>query len=302
MSASLLRGSLPLHPAREQGKQSRREGGGPVARFWNGIAVVVLAGGLAAASGMPAMAAPATSPTVTVAATSQFRPVTGDVFVLFNYGKLAKAQIHGNISGAASGNVATLFAQPFPFSKAPKPVGSVTLTGPAKPYSFTVTPTLATRYRVELFANSTSTAPLAGSAVKTVYVSNLQLPAGFSKCSRPVCHQNLRVTEYVPASTLRDEIAKRWYFYFGLSLSRTGTPPPPKVLTLDTHATISGATRTSAGSFVRKISWSFRIGNDGFNTHFNLCTKDTEATDGLGLPGHHGCGASRISATVEYLG
>lgn len=273
-----------------------------MARFRSGIAVVVLAGGLAAASGTPALAAPAASPTVTIAANSQFRPVTGDVFVVFNTGKYAKAQIHGNISRASSKGVARLFAQPFPFSSAPKSVGSVTLTGSTMPYSFTVTPTLATRYRVELFANSKSAKPLAESAVSTVYVSNLQVPSGLSKCSRPVCHENLRVTEFVPASALKDEMAKRWYFYFGLNLSRTGIPPQPKVLTLDTHATISRATRTSAGSFARTISWSFRIGNDRYYPLASLCTKDTEATDGLGLPGHHGCGNSKISATVEYLG
>jgi hypothetical protein len=83
-------------------------------------------------------------------------------------------------------------------------------------------------------------------------------------------------------------------------LEETCLPLRPGVL--DTHATISRATRTSVGSFARTISWSFRIGNDGYNFLPGLCTKDTEATDGLGLPGHHGCGNSKISATVGYLG
>ncbi len=280
-----------------------------VARFRNGIAVVALAGGLVAAGGLPALAVTTTAPAVTIAAKSAFKPVTGDVFVLFDAGKvgrprLARAQIHGTISGARSGEVARLFAQPFPFKKAPARAGSVTLTRSTASYSFTVTPALATRYRVEVFRNSTATIPLASSAVRTVFVSNLMVPFGFTQCfrSQTVCRQKIRVVELVPASALRDEISKRWFFYLGVSLSPTRQPPAPKFLTLDTHATISGSTRTGAGSFVRTISFSFRINHEFFTASFNLCSRDTEAADGLGLPGHHGCGAPRISAAVEYLG
>src|SRR5260370_20156730 len=130
-----------------------------VARSRSGIAVVVLAGGLVAAGGLSALAAPAVAPTVTIAAKSLFRPVTGDVFVVFNVGKFSNAQIHGSISGATAGNVARLFVQPFPFKNAPTRAGSRMLTGPAAPYSFTVTPTLPPRYRVEPFANRTSPTP-----------------------------------------------------------------------------------------------------------------------------------------------
>jgi hypothetical protein len=253
-----------------------------------------------AASGLPALAV--TTPTVTIAAKSVLRPVTGDVFVVFNAGKFAKAQIHGSISGAAPGDVARLFVQPFPFRSPPASAGSVTLTRSSSPYSFTVIPTLATRYRVELFANSTSTTPLATSAVSTVYVANLQTAAGVKACSRPVCRETVRVTEVVPASALRDEIAKPWYFYFGLNLSPTRTPPPPRFATLDTRATISRAIAGGARRFMRTISWSFRVGRDGYSFIWTTCSKDTEARDGLGLPGRHGCGARRVSATAEYLG
>lgn len=274
-----------------------------VARFRTGIAVVVLAGGLAATGGLPALAAPAVPPTVTIAAKSVFPPVTGDVFVVFRAPvRFSRARIHGNISGARSGEVARLFAQRFPFRRAPVRAGAVTLTHATSAYSFTVAPSLATHYRVEVFANGTSTRPLASSALRTVFVANdMRVPA-LRPCSRPVCSQRIRVVELVPPSTLRTEISKRWFFYFGLNLSRMGVPPPPRFLTLDTHAAISRPVRVSAGSFAVTISWSFRIGNDGFNFIFNMCNKDTESTDGLGLPGHHSCGALRISATIEYLG
>jgi hypothetical protein len=272
-----------------------------VARFRNGIAVVALAGGLVAAGGLPALAAPAAPPGVTITATSSLKPVTGDVFVVFTAGKFSTAQIHGLFSGAR-GEVIRLLAQPFPFKTAPVSAGSVTLNRATGSYSFTVTPTLATRYRVALYQNSTSTTALAASTLKTVYVSNLMTASRLRSCSRPVCHQSVRVEEVVPASTLRDEISKHWYFYFGLNLSATGTPRPPGFATLDTHATISAPVAGGARRFTRTIIWSFRIGRDGYSFIWTACSKDTEATDGLGLPGHHGCGNPRVSARAAYLG
>src|SRR5260370_4215872 len=212
---------LSLSRRRSREGSREREGVVRVARFRSGVAVGVGAGGVVAASGLPALAAPAVGPTVTIAAKSLFRPVTGDVFVVFNAAKFSNAQIHGSISGATAGNVARLFVQPFPFKNAPTRAGSRMLTGPAAPYSFTVTPTLATRYRVELFANSTSTSPLRTSAVVTVFVANKMTLSGLKACSRPVCRQRIRVQEQVPASTLGDEISKRWFFYFGLNRSPT---------------------------------------------------------------------------------
>ena len=254
------------------------------------------------AGGVPVLAASAAPPTVTIAARSAFPVVTGDVFVLFRAAahNENRAQIHGKISGASPGQVARLFAQTFPFRHPPVRAGAVTLTHATSAYSFTVAPSLATRYRVEVFKNGTSTTPVVSSAVSTVFVSNLMMPSGFSfgSCSRPVCRQTIRVVEFVPPSTLRTEIAKRWFFYFGLSLS----PTPPRFLTLDTRATISRPVRISAGSFKVTISWSFRIGNSGFTPSLTFCNKDTESADGLGLPGHHSCGANRISATIPYLG
>ena len=246
----------------------------------------------------------ATGPALTIAAKSGFAPVTGDVLVLFDAGKaskkqahLAKAQIHGTISGAINGEVARLFAQPFPFKHAPARIASLTLTRSTAPYSFTVAPALATRYQVEVFSNRTATTPLAASATRTVFVSNLMLTPLPGPCSHPVCRQKIHVQEFVPASALRDEISKRWFFYLGVSLSL------PKFLTLDTHATISRSTQTGASSFVRTISFSFRIGTSNHGIfYYNLCSKDTEAGDGLGLPGRHSCGAKRISTAVEYLG
>lgn len=70
----------------------------------------------------------------------------------------------GGQTGGARGEVARLLAQPFPYSSAAVRVASKTLAGPTLSYSFTVAPTLATRYRVELFRRAAATKVLAASA------------------------------------------------------------------------------------------------------------------------------------------
>jgi hypothetical protein len=106
-----------------------------------------------------------------------------------------------------------------------------------------------------------------------------------------------------PASALKAEMRKRIYVYFGINLSPTGTPKAPKRLRLGAGGgKAAKARRLSAGEYEVTISYSFRIGNDGYYWTPGWCTKDTEPQDGLGLPGHHGCGAPTISATAYYLG
>ena len=91
--------------------------------------------------------------------------------------------------------------------------------------------------------------------------------------------------------------------YFGVNLSATGTPPPPRWLYLNAgHASVSGARRISATEFEMTVTYTFTIGNDGYYFEWATCAKDTVSSDDLGLPGSHGCGARRILRTVNYLG
>ena len=98
----------------------------------------------------------------------------GYTFVVYNSGKDSNAQIHGQVEGAANGEVAALYAQPFPYQSAPAPVGTVILhpAGKKASYSFAVTPVLATRYQVELFTSSVAKKPFATSIKTTVYVAS----------------------------------------------------------------------------------------------------------------------------------
>jgi Protein kinase domain len=258
------------------------------------IAAVTLRG---ASSGGPV--------SVPIAVTSDLPPVTGDVLVQYQAGKDGRARVQGEINGVTRGEVAELYAQPFPFRHPAAPVSSVALrpTGRTAKYAFTVTPMLATRYRVELLPSSTATAPVGRSTVRIVYVTLSGTSGGGQTCARPVCRQTFRMRVAVPASALSTEISKRWFPYFGVNLAPKVQPVPPAVLVLgsgDAHVTTSR--RISATEFGVIISFAFTVGIDGYNWSWNTCSKDTEAADGIGLPGRHGCGSSRVAASAGYLG
>jgi hypothetical protein len=143
-------------------------------RAWRRVTLVAALTGSAAIAAQLAAVVPAqaATPTITVAATSRIPAVTGDVFVIFKNSIYGSARIHGTITGVTAGEVATLYAQRFPYSTAARPVRSITLstTGPTAKYSFAVAPTLATRYQVKVFARKSATTPLATSARQNLYV------------------------------------------------------------------------------------------------------------------------------------
>ncbi len=276
-------------------------------RAWRRVAVVALTGVAAITAQLAAIApAQAAAPAITVTATSKFSPVTGYVLVEYRGGPYGSAGIHGTITGATAGEVATLYAQRFPYTKAATAVSSITLsaTGPTTAYSFTVTPTLATRYKIKLFARSTATTPLATSPTQNVYVVSNERATGGRTCGRPVCHETLHIFTILPSSALGLEMSKPVYPYFGLTLGSASTPPPPRWLYLNAgHASISRAQRISASEYENTLTFSFTIGSHSYYHWLWLtCSKDTVSKDGLGLPGYHGCGSSPVLATVAYLG
>ena len=264
--------------------------------------VLVAAAGLAAGllSGGPAKAM-----TVPISVKSALPPVTGDVYVVYLGGSQANAEVYGDISKAANGEVAQLYAQPFPYQNAPTQIGSVILhpAGTTASYEFRVTPTLATRYRVEVFQSSTASTPFATSGIATIYVVLGGTTGNSQTCSRPVCHESFQTTNLVPPSALQTEISKPWYAYFGLNLAPTKQPPTPKWLVLGAgHGHVTASRRISADEFGNTVTFSFQIGNDAYDWSSSTCTQDTEAADGIGLPGHHGCGDPRVLNSASYLG
>jgi serine/threonine protein kinase len=267
-------------------------------------ALIVLAGGLTA--GLLAGKSPAVPPVpVPVSAKSAEPVVTGDVWVEYNSGKYSTAEIDGTIKKVVSGEVAQLYAQPFPYSRAPVQVQSVILhpASGAATYQFQVTPTLATRYQVKLFPSSTASAPAGTSATTTVYVASGGSTSNSKTCSRPVCHETFTETVEVPPSALATELAKPWYVYLGLNLAPVKEPPAPKSFVLGAgNGRLTGTHRISADEFSVTITYSFQVGNNAYNWNWFACVKDSLAQDGIGLPGDHGCGAARVPSGDDYIG
>jgi hypothetical protein len=267
------------------------------------IAAVALMASALGAGTAPALATARAAPTITIVAKSAIPKITGDVLVVWRSAADKSATIKGTVTGGTTGQDLRLYAQQFPFQKAPVEINHKTL-GSGGRYAFTVTPMLATRYQVKLFATSSGGNSLAASAKVIVYVAAHAHATGGSTCGRPVCHQTWHLHVLVPPSTLRTEMPKRWFVYFGLALSRTGEPPPPKILKLGAgNPRVSSPTKVSAGEYAVTIKFTFRIGNRGYFYSFFPCQRDTEAKDGLNLPGHHGCGTLKeIGSKRRYLG
>ena len=205
-------------------------------RAWRTAGIAALVTGVAVAAQLagvgPAQASAA--PTITIAATTKFKPVTGDYLVIDHLSAYDSAKLHGTITHAVVGEVAALYAQQFPFKEPAVRIGSLRLRAAKTAYSFTVTPVLATHYAVRVFATGSATAvPLAVSRTQGLYVTTDQSTNAPQKCSRPVCHEVFHIDTYVPDSALSVEMGKHLDAYFGISLGSAGIPAKPKWLYLN---------------------------------------------------------------------
>ena len=281
-------------------------------RIRRALAISAAAGAVVAFSVGPALAQPSAGPTVSIGAKTLIPRTYGDTFTAFHDGKYAHVTVSGAVTGATSGTVAQLYAQPFPYKKAPAPVAGqqLALTGTSpQSYGFTATPGIATKYSVEILPSSTVSTPVqASSGTRTVYVVTIQPVTGWKTCNpprlhqRPVCHQTLHIYTRVPAPTYKAESRKKVYFYFAVKLNPTRIPSPPTTLSLLRSAKISKAKRISATEFEQTITFSFFVSDhDAYNPVFNFCSKASESSDGVNLPGHHHCGASKVK-TSWFLG
>jgi hypothetical protein len=267
-----------------------------IAALVTGAAIVAQLAGVG-----PAQASAA--PTISIAATTSLKTVTGDSFVVYHVAALDSAKLHGTVANGTVGEVAALYAQQFPFKKPAVRLASITLKAAKTAYSFTVTPSLATRYDIRLFASSKATSPVAISPLQSLYVATDQSTGALQKCKRPVCTESIQIDTYVPASALGTEMGKKVYPYFGIDLGSTSIPPAPKWLLLNAaDAKVTKSRKISAGEFQNTLTFTFTIGTHSYSFVPSFCTKDAVGTDGLGLPGSHGCGASKIPSDQYYLG
>jgi eukaryotic-like serine/threonine-protein kinase len=246
--------------------------------------------------------------------TSSNKPVNGDTYVEYgpNTADNAFAKLSGTIAGATAGEVARLYAQQFPYTSTPALVQSVTLSpvGGTATYSFTVSPGLATRYQVKLFRSTAATTLVATSAIDTVYVTSSYRPDHDlfhnGLCfTRPTCSVALDMDVYVPPAALQAEMSKRKYLYLAHELGPLGTTPATLTsLSLATNGTITKLQRIADNEYEIAMSITYNVGNAPLGSSsvtFGFCTQQTEAQDGIGLPGPSACGASSVPAFAYYL-
>ena len=244
------------------------------------------------------------TPSVQTSVSSAFAPLAGNVFVTYQDGTDASGQVSGQVTNAVSGEVAKLYAQQFPFTSPPAPAGSVALdpSGTTAPYTFQVTPTLATRYTVKVFRNSTAT-PLVSSATSTIYVVMNQPGSNTSHCAGPECRSMETVTVQVPASALSTQMSEHVYTYFAIN---HGTDATPETLQLGAgNPVVTAPQQISADEYRFSLTFSYSTdAESSYEAAWRHCTKSMEAEDGIGLPGSgsYGCGSQTIPDSATYIG
>lgn len=270
-----------------------------VSRRLSGLAAILTGCGLIAAGAVPAVAASRPAVHIAITAKSRLAKVTGDTLVAYKGGKYALATISGTVTGASGTAQAELLARPFGQRKFQQVAAQPLTSGR---YSFTQRPTAATTYQVQVTSGSTTARakhPVA------VYVEGIIRQTGGHRCRNfhPVCTQTLRLYVVVPPAAYRNESGKYWFRYAGLRLGRAGhTPPLPRYLRRDHRATASRPRKLHADEFLVVLRFRFGIGARSYRLAMGYCTRDTEKADGLGLPGHHGCGDKRVRLHSGYLG
>jgi eukaryotic-like serine/threonine-protein kinase len=232
---------------------------------------------------------------------------SGDAFVGYQDTTDASAKITGQVTNAVSGEVAELYAQQFPFTSVPAPVGSVDLSpsGSTAQYSFQATPTLATRYTVEVFQSSSAATPLATEGAGTIYVVMNQPGQKTQTCAGHECKETQTVTVYVPASALSTQMSEPIYTYWAINYSSSGQPPAPQTVQLGAgDPVVSTPQQISADEYQFTLTFSFSTNGEGTEFAWRHCTKSLEAQDGIGLPGagSNGCGSQIIQESMTYIG
>ena len=265
----------------------------------------------------PAVAAypaPLTPPaTISTTVTGGYSgPAAGETYMLYDPGAGFDTFVSAKVKDATAGEVIRLYAQPFPFTSPPVPVGSdpvYSVAGTAT-YSFSTSPTLATRYQVRLFQSATAATPLATSATRTTYIIGYAKtsadptgPYSFhdSCTNQVVCTVTTPLFIYSPPSALRTEMSKQRYVYVSHGRTSPGIPTPyPTSLQLDPQATVSAPQRVAGNEYEVNISYSYNANNEAAPI-IGLCTAQTEGQDGIGLPGPSPCGSGSIPTSAPYI-
>jgi hypothetical protein len=265
------------------------------------MAAGILTAGLALAAGtVPAQAASTSGYGVTIAASGNPPSyVRGRTYGYALIGYHRAGTIKGTVTGATAGDVVTLLAEPFgAHSFGPTGKTTTLAASGSNSYSFSVQPSLVTRYEVRV---STNGVPDATSKSTAIYV----MPSGYGSRGAKACHQKtctFSYTAYVflPAPAYHTETTKHMYFY--LAQWKPGTPAAGR-LALVSSGRAGKPRRISAHEYSQRLTWHFNL-RRGSRFAISACTKDSLTKDGIGLPSHHHCGSKSLSAwqASGYLG
>jgi hypothetical protein len=212
--------------------------------------------------------------------------------------------LRGSFTGAPAGAKARLLSKPFPFTGARRQgqLKNLTVSKGTADFAFTVQPQVATEYFVELLnANGTVNDIF---QVQTVYVvSTRNLGTGTINCVGNTCHVYFTIERFLPTVVSTYELAKPYHDYLGVAFSAKGGAPAPTVMDLVHGWTQSKTTAMSTPDEYRTtFHFSFHLNKTNYSYHADACTIDSEAKDGFGLPGHHGCGNAKVAVDTTYLG
>jgi hypothetical protein len=282
-----------------------------MSRLARWIAPAALAGGLVAGLVAIPAAQASSAASITIKATSPNFPglkakdhglVDGHALVIYKVSTANTATISGTVTTTVSTDTAQLMAKPFG-AKTYTAVGSplsLTTVG-VNDYSFNVTPSLATQYEVQV---SGAPADAGTSTAVTVYVT-VASAAGKPKisCTHARCVETVKITTRVPASAYKTESSKHVYLYLAIGHLRGTKPILPKDYTLSKASSASKAKRKNSGEFAETLKFVVPL-RYGTKTIWvpNACSKDAVSKDGIGLPGHHGCGNKHIPTNTIYIG
>jgi hypothetical protein len=245
------------------------------------------------------------TPAITVSAATANNAVGGNVYVYYQVKGLANATITATVSHGTKGEVAQLTAQPYPFTAPAQVVASTKITGHQQRLSFQVTPSLATRYWVQILRSPGASSALVTSQARSVYVALIAHYKYAQKtCPRPKCFVTIVFTVPVAHSARQAELAKHVYVYWGINLSPSGPEPPdPTTLKLQQQLNTTDPTALGSGEYRVTLAFKFTVNQSAFRYHWNICTKADVSADGIGLPGTSQCGNPSISAhSPGYLG
>lgn len=272
-----------------------------VSRLLRWVAPLAIAGGLIAGT-VPAANAITAAYGITIGANSAYPKVSGDTLVIYKAKGYNSATISGAVTGFGSSDTATLWAKPFGAKSFSATTDTQALTAsttnPADAdYSFSVTPSRATAYEVQVTTAGVTQADVTSTSV-TVYVTErVKLTDKRNSCTTSSCKFSYHIYLYLPAAAYKTESRKHMYLYLAI-----GYPKLPKDYTLNTTATASKPKKISSGEYELVLTWHITLHRGSNNWETTFCTKDTESKDGMGLPGHHGCGNKHVSMKTTYLG